>query len=757
MAVDYRDDSTLSADDRTSISRLITAIRTKMYGRDVREAIAEALEMGTKVDLTSLESQGINLLQGTKATSQTMKLSNQKDSTPQASNGDLYVPKAGQTYTYHVVINDAPANAFALVACYDENIKRIKSYTSNYVHTDFSSKFAKVTFTPDSSIKYIRFIPVSFETNQTGNITWSQEMLETGSVVHDYDEGISNSSTGETFSTLINKISDKSSLGEIKIPGFNLLSGTTNQARTWELKNTYNLHGVTTTDKPFKVMPNTTYTYHAVITNAPADAFVLVYLRDKDNKNIQAIKGTSYRGNEGHISQVTFTTTSDTVAVYLCPVAFSNAQSGAVETYSEMLELGNIMHEWVPNISEISLFKVLSQAVNQLPDYVHRDDIAVLDVPGLNLLQGTSDKEQSITVNNEYHMPQAINNNFLIPVKPHMSYIYHVKITKTPVADTFAVIETFDKDGKKIGILGGSNIQNNATGTTSLNFNTADDISFVRLYPAGFHETETGEVKWKEEMLETGPVEHDYTKHLSEMSSQEAVSELVNKLKLGQNSNMSKPWSGKSITAIGDSITYGYLRVDSDKKDITAPWTLQLEPICGFTNVTNNGVGSSRVAKAEGQSKVSMAERIDSITGQDFLAFLGGVNDYADDIPLGEFSDSEITTFYGALHHIAKMFVKNNSGAKTLWMTPVINTNLNHHTYDDKGKLVVNDAGYTELDYANAVKEVASYYGFPVLDLFNDCVVNPNARPEYFRDGTHPNEQGYVLLGQQISKYINTL
>ena len=216
------------------------------------------------------------------------------------------------------------------------------------------------------------------------------------------------------------------------------------------------------------------------------------------------------------------------------------------------------------------------------------------------------------------------------------------------------------------------------------------------------------------------------------------------------------PWQGKSITVIGDSITYGYIDKQNGQ-DITAPWTLQLKPLCKFGEVTNNGVGSSRIATSADEPRLSFCERVNNYTSQDFIIMFGGVNDFASDIPMGNFLDETTETFFGALEYMAKQLIQKNQNARILWCTPVINTNLNHHTYDDKGELVVNNVGCTELDYANAIKKVAGYYGFPVLDLFSNCIVNPLSRPEMFRDGTHPNKQGYVLLGQQISRYINTL
>lgn len=236
---------------------------------------------------------------------------------------------------------------------------------------------------------------------------------------------------------------------------------------------------------------------------------------------------------------------------------------------------------------------------------------------------------------------------------------------------------------------------------------------------------------------------------------QEQFSQLVNSA--NETDARVYPWKDKAITAIGDSITYGWLRLDESGRDVTAPWTLQLKPIGKFSSVTNDGIGSTCITTQAGEYRPSFAERVDQIQGQDVVFMLGGINDFDQNVPLGTFLDSQTTTFYGALDYVAKSMLNNNQFARIVWATPMIEMGLHQHTFDEHGELIINGAGVTQLDYVNAIKRVAAYYSFTLLDLFSDCVVNPLSKPEMFRDLTHPNEQGYVLLGQQIAKFLNKL
>lgn len=139
-----------------------------------------------------------------------------------------------------------------------------------------------------------------------------------------------------------------------------------------------------------------------------------------------------------------------------------------------------------------------------------------------------------------------------------------------------------------------------------------------------------------------------------------------------------------------------------------------------------------------------------------------------------------------------------------------------HYDQWDENKTPIHDSGGIKMayydtnaygktlgDYANAIKEVCGYYGIPVLDLYNECLINPlidSIKTSYFpmnnsvyikveqktengeektvytevtqdqynaytgeklittsRDGTHPNIHGHKILARRITGYIKQL
>lgn len=218
----------------------------------------------------------------------------------------------------------------------------------------------------------------------------------------------------------------------------------------------------------------------------------------------------------------------------------------------------------------------------------------------------------------------------------------------------------------------------------------------------------------------------------------------------------SQPFIGKKVTCLGDSITSGGV-TDNGGQAISYAW--YLETLIG-TNPTNAGVSGSHITKGTAGRTDSFAERVDSIKGQDLVTIYGGVNDFLFDSPLGVMTDEATTqtTFYGALKYLVTRLTFNNPDAKLLFITPM-KADKYGGTYDVNGNVRRNSVNATEEDYVNAIKEVASYYSIPVLDLFHNGNLNPYipAQNTMTVDGLHPNEKGAQRLAKTIAHAINNL
>lgn len=225
----------------------------------------------------------------------------------------------------------------------------------------------------------------------------------------------------------------------------------------------------------------------------------------------------------------------------------------------------------------------------------------------------------------------------------------------------------------------------------------------------------------------------------------------------------SYPYWQKSISCLGDSITSGGM-TSVGKPAIS--YVPNLQNLLHSENVTNCGVSGSGITKVVGKND-SFAERVDSIKGQDLVTVFGGINDFMYlNSPLGKMSDTSdtITTFYGALKHVFEELLKNNPDAKFLMITPYKVSKDGIGTFDKDGNLRKNDAGYTELDYVNAIKDVASYYSIPVVDMFNAGNFNLCTKVQmamdnnaYSADLLHPNEKGAKRIAETIYHAINRL
>jgi lysophospholipase L1-like esterase len=220
-------------------------------------------------------------------------------------------------------------------------------------------------------------------------------------------------------------------------------------------------------------------------------------------------------------------------------------------------------------------------------------------------------------------------------------------------------------------------------------------------------------------------------------------------------------FNGKKLVAIGDSITYG----THDAGRLTE-WGKRVATMLNMTFV-NYGIGGSEIAiNKENSPYTPMVSRFSEMDDDaDLIIVAGGTNDWGHitglasvgdgEYLMGEFGDTEPTTFYGALDTMCKGLLAKYVGKTIFFMTPIKRySGLNTPYYNE------NYRGYTLEDYVNAIKKVCGHYGIPVLDMFNECSLNPIIEPiktAYIEDGTHPNSAGHIIMARQIAGFISSL
>ena len=151
------------------------------------------------------------------------------------------------------------------------------------------------------------------------------------------------------------------------------------------------------------------------------------------------------------------------------------------------------------------------------------------------------------------------------------------------------------------------------------------------------------------------------------------------------------PLYGKTITAIGDSLIYGY----TNGPDVT--WLRMLALRHGMT-AHNMGINGNRVASTgSGDTGNPMVQRYVNIPQSDYIVLLGGANDWSAQIPVGELSEAVYQpyetpyTFYGALGIIIRGIRAAQPRARLLFLT-----NYKRYARNNSASPAVHEYAYVE-------------------------------------------------------------
>jgi len=215
---------------------------------------------------------------------------------------------------------------------------------------------------------------------------------------------------------------------------------------------------------------------------------------------------------------------------------------------------------------------------------------------------------------------------------------------------------------------------------------------------------------------------------------------------LGVGGGSSARWLGKKVNIIGNSIT----------EDTNSWWRKSFVRL-GFAVARNYGVGGTAVGvRAAPWDDNAMCIRYAEMDDDADLIIVNmpETNDVGQ-VPLGTWSDTSNTTYYGAAKILAEGLVNKYPTKTIAWIT----LPPNYHMRDNPSP------GYGTLwDYADASKRVCEYYAIPCLDILRMTQLrpyNPTNGEAYFRDSPpyflHPNEAGHDMLSAIIEPWLLTL
>lgn len=215
--------------------------------------------------------------------------------------------------------------------------------------------------------------------------------------------------------------------------------------------------------------------------------------------------------------------------------------------------------------------------------------------------------------------------------------------------------------------------------------------------------------------------------------------------------------AGKKVVFLGDSITEGC--------GISGPEFLYWRQFGKKTGaeVYGNGIGGSRIAPQRFPSNDTRLERYfasrvdEMIPDADVAVVFGGTNDFGTgDAALGTITDRTDDTFYGACHLLVQKLIDKYPEATVVLMTPLHRLSEDEALYNELG---VRRVGPLSL-YVQAIRDVAEFYGLPLVDLFADCPIQPRfetMRQKYMPDGLHPNDLGSAMVADCLQKVLEAL
>lgn len=207
--------------------------------------------------------------------------------------------------------------------------------------------------------------------------------------------------------------------------------------------------------------------------------------------------------------------------------------------------------------------------------------------------------------------------------------------------------------------------------------------------------------------------------------------------------SLNKPFefSGKTCVAFGDSITFGIM--SPNLQYTYSPYIKTLADKLGMT-LTNSAVNGTCITDTADAAD-SIYKKLTTFNGAaDVIWIAGGTNDYGTGKPLGEYADTSATTFYGAMRGICSALRTNHADATVIFVTPIPRT-------DSPA-----DAVESLNAYRNAIFEVATEYGFSVVDGamlgfpdktggFNDFML---------ADGCHPTQAGHDFYAEKLHSIL---
>lgn len=227
---------------------------------------------------------------------------------------------------------------------------------------------------------------------------------------------------------------------------------------------------------------------------------------------------------------------------------------------------------------------------------------------------------------------------------------------------------------------------------------------------------------------------------------------LVNTEWFEVNTTKKSKFDGSKIHLFGDGILFGIGTTDITNKSIPA----LLSNTYGMT-VVNNTIGDATVGNYDDDI---LAERsilkqisVSVLDDADFVVISAGTNDWkTGKANMGYNANLDTKTFKGALNLAIKNIIQAAPNAKILIMTPIFRSRINSTDSKNSDNYTVNDKYLSE--YCDAIVEIAKINHIPVVNMYDECMINVHNSTVYLSDGLHLNDAGQAMFA---AKLVNNL
>lgn len=258
--------------------------------------------------------------------------------------------------------------------------------------------------------------------------------------------------------------------------------------------------------------------------------------------------------------------------------------------------------------------------------------------------------------------------------------------------------------------------------------------------------------------------------------AQQPAATAVPKVALTENEKtLNSQWAGKRVAFLGDSMT------DKRRVGTTYVYWEYLNELLGIESFVY-GISGNQWNHIYTQAEKLQAEKG---TNLDAILIFAGTNDYMHGTPMGEFftettkqtnhNGKEVTrkyrtpnlndsTFCGRINK-AMSYLKNNyPQQQIIIMTPI---HRGYANFNEKNvqpdENFANERGLYIDDYVSILRQAASYWAVPIIDLYTTSGLFPMAEKQlqYFHkkdtDRLHPNALGDYRLAKTIQYQLLAL